>query len=497
MPYLKTFIFCLILVACVDAFAEQSSGNLEISQTASNSDLPKACIVPVEGMFKNLLLTTVKRRTEKAIEDGCELIVYRIKSDGGELGAAFELSNYVFALDENIKTIAYVEDKAYSAAALFSLACDELYMKSLSSIGDCEPIIPTQGGYTTAGEKIQSPLRERFRTFSRVNGYPELLAQSMVSSELKILKATHVPTQKVEFFRSEDWEILSDDEKKKYKGLKIVCHKGDLLTLGAEEAVELNFAKGIFPTAQDLLKELGYREDIQVRDINQTEAVINRFETWTPILLIVAMFFLYLEVKTPGVGAFGAISAVAFGAFFVGKFYTGQANYMEVLLFILGFVFLAMELFVFPGFGIAGLVGVILLFSSLLLAMQDFAIPDGDYQVGIAIHNLTMLCTSFLIATVLFLLSLWVMSKSNMKVIPGLVLEEAQKIEVPHMDREYPSLIGKRGVCITKMMPGGKIRIDQQEYQAAVEKGWLGIDSEVEVIHQEGNQLLVCSVENV
>lgn len=499
-------IFILLLFTCFNSLlhsSEQqkpSSNTQSTVETSANTlsgntltkDKIKAAIIPVEGMVKELLYKTITRRTEQALKDGCKVIVYRIKSDGGELGAAFKMSNYVFGLDKNIKTIAFVEEKAYSAAALFSLACDELYMKPLSSIGDCEPILMTQGGYTTAGEKIQSPLRERFRSYARENGYPILLAQSMVSSELKILSVKEKSSGNTKLMRSEDWEILGEErQKEEYDDVKIVSHKGDLLTLGHSEAIEHGFSSGTFETPEKLLEHLGYTHKSNVIDLNQTERVINTMEGIAPILIIAAIFFLYLELKTPGIGIFGAISAVAFAAFFVGKYYEGQANYLEVTLFILSIALILMEVFVFPGFGVAGIAGVILLFLSLLLAMQDFTIPSNQREVDLVIGNMSDIIIYIFIASILFIGFFFILPKSRFKFIPGLVHDDHQETHPLIKEENRKNLVGKIGLTTTELMPGGQIDIDGQIHSAAVQSGWADKGKQVVVIVQEGNQLLV------
>jgi membrane-bound serine protease (ClpP class) len=496
LPFLS---FCIALFVSELQALELSSnvslqsGNVVVAagNTIEEERLPQAVIIPVEGMVKKLLFTTMKRRTEKAIADGCTLIVYRVKSDGGELGAAFEMSNYVFSLDKKVRTIAYVEDKAYSAAALFSLSCDDVYMKPLSAIGDCEPIMMTDGGYTTAGEKVQTVLKERFRTYSRENGYPVVLAQSMVSSELKILSVTEKSSGNISLIRSEDWDILGKEGQKEYKDIKIVCHEGDLLTLSSSEALALGFSRGTFDTPEKMLKALHYIEHADISDVNKAEKVIDVMEGLGPLFIIIAVFFLYLELKTPGIGVFGALSAVAFAAFFVGKYYEGQAGYMEATLFILAIVLIAMEIFVFPGFGVAGIAGVILMFISLVLAMQDFTIPRSDVEYNIVLGNMSELVLSIMAASGIFILMLFVLPRSKFTVLPGLISNDTQDNHQLNVKKETLHLDGKFGIAATEFMPGGKVEIDGELYQANSITGWIEKGSKVIVVKQEGNLLLI------
>ncbi|MBF0198647.1 MAG: hypothetical protein HQL32_13095 [Planctomycetes bacterium] len=480
-----------------------SSGNKLSAQADDQSaELPPAIIITIEGEFKPLLLTTLERRVDEALGEGVELIVFRIKSPGGRLDVTYDMCRYVFELD--IKTIAFVEDNAYSAAALFSLSCDDLYMKPRSSIGDCEPIMMSSDGYKTMGAKVQSPLMERFRRFADENGYPVVLSEAMVRSELEILRLTEKASGNLVFMRTEDYNLYSDEEKEQYSDKKIACYKGELLTISEKEALELGFSSGTFKDPQALLEHLGYRERIALSDLNETESFINNWEGFAPMLLMIAIFCLYLEFKTPGIGIFGALSAVAFAAFFIGKFYQGQANYLEVMLFILGVALIFLELFVFPGFGLPGIAGTILVLISLVLAMQDFSLPSTDANMDEFIHNLATVCMSFLVPTFLFVAILFVGPKSTASgPLFGLFHNSSQNLHGVSEDETQAQvsaekkLVGVKGVTKTSLVPGGKAEIEGRLMQVATREGWIDEGVDIVVVEQEGNQLMVSAFDKI
>lgn len=481
---------CLVLGCCGmlpgTLFAQTgveavSSGNVAV--------LPEARIIPVEGMVKGFLFTTLKRRTEEAIADGVKLIVYSIKSDGGEIGAALDMSNYVFNLDPGIRTIAYVEDKAYSAAALFALSCDDLMMKPRSTIGDCQPIMMTSEGPQVIGEKIQTVLRERFRTYAEVNGYPTLLAQAMVTQEYEVWSLTDLEKNELVTLQRRDFEFLSEDQQKRYRKEKILSHAGELLTLNDKEAIDLGFSAATHDTPQDLLESLGYQEKIRVDAPSSSEGVIDFFDTYTPLFLMVALFCAYLEFKTPGLGIFGSLAAVSIAAYFIGKFYTGQANYLEILLFALGIGLLALEIFVFPGFGICGITGVVVMLVSLVLSMQSFPVTGPEADMDATLHNLYIVCGSFLAATLAFILLLALFPRLHF--VPGLIESDRQPPSPSMGSTDAVSLVGKHGTAICDLRPVGKVRIDGEVHQVVAAHGWVESGCQVRVIEQEGNHILV------
>ena len=132
------------------------------------------------------------RAIDDALQENPDYIVFEINTFGGRLDAAFDLVDTIMAV-KGPTTIALVKKKAISAGSLIALACQKLYMLEATTIGDCAPIV--QGGDGTpqiVGEKIQSPLRAKFRNLAQRNGYPELLSSAFVTPELEILELTKV-----------------------------------------------------------------------------------------------------------------------------------------------------------------------------------------------------------------------------------------------------------------------------------------------------------------
>ena len=482
----------LLLVLCALAPLQAAPASPAAASTVGPA-LPPARLIPLEGDVKEFLFDTVKRRTEEALRQGARCIVYRIKSDGGEVGAALDLSNYIFKLPADVRAIAYVDVKAYSAAALIALACDDLYMTPGSSIGDCEPITLGGEGPITIGEKIQSPLRERFRAFARENHYPELLAQAMVTKDLEVIEVLKRDDNSKILMLRGDYDDLDKKDRANYKKLRTVNHAGRLLTLGDDEALELGFSRGTFASSEELLRELGYQpQEVAISAVTRTDTVMDFFDDYAPIFLAAAVFFAYLEFKSPGVGLFAVLSLLSLVAFFVDKLYTGQANYLEVLIFLLGVALLAIEVFLIPGFGVTGILGLVLIFSSLVLAMQDFNLPQGQIQLDITLNNIKVLCGSILGATLLFCALLAVLSKTRLSFLPGLVHQvSAPPASGSELAPEERSWVGRRGVTLCALRPAGKADFSGTVLQVVAKDGWIDSSADVEVCEQEGARIAV------
>ena len=99
------------------------------------------------------------------------------------------------------------------------------------------------------------------------------------------------------------------------------------------------------------------------------------------ILLMVGFAGIYIELRTPGVGAGAFVGAVALLLFFWSKYLNGTAGWLEVLLFVAGFCFVLLEVFVLPGFGIFGLGGGAMMLASLILASLTFVRPHSEVEL--------------------------------------------------------------------------------------------------------------------
>ena len=188
----KLFLFLAFLTAfsLADTTAVVDPVKKDSVKTEISAPKKQAVWIKLEGDVDPAMYEFCARAIGEAIEKKPDYIVFEINTFGGRLDAAFDLVDTIMAV-KGPETIALVKKKAISAGSLIALACKKLYMLEATTIGDCAPIV--QGGDGTpqiVGEKIQSPLRAKFRNLAQRNGYPELLASSFVTPELEVLELT-------------------------------------------------------------------------------------------------------------------------------------------------------------------------------------------------------------------------------------------------------------------------------------------------------------------
>jgi membrane-bound serine protease (ClpP class) len=179
--------------------------------------------------------------------------------------------------------------------------------------------------------------------------------------------------------------------------------------------------------------------------------------------------------------------------YFAPLYLEGLAKNWEILIFITGLILLGVEIFVIPGFGIAGFSGIALIIIGLTLSMIDntnfqISSPKGLQEV---MKALFIVVTSIAIA---FGLSIY-MSK---KIFAGntfgeLALKTVQNTNEGYIgiDAELQNLVGKSGYAHTILRPSGKIRVQEEIYDATSLIGYIEKGERVKIVKFQAGQLYV------
>jgi membrane-bound serine protease (ClpP class) len=230
---------------------------------------------------------------------------------------------------------------------------------------------------------------------------------------------------------------------------------------------------------------------------------ILNFPIVTGLLFVVGLIALYIEFSAPGIGMGGLIAGLCFALFFWSRFLGGTAGWLEVILFAAGLAFLAVELFVIPGFGVAGISGLLLIFLSVLMAGQHFLIPHTSRELNTSLKSIVVLSSS----GVIFVLAAIVISH-YFKVIPvmkWLVLEPPTTDSVvskgekgapgePRVavsDHRFPVQVGDWGIAESPLRPAGKARFDDHYVDVVTDGSFVDAGSQVRIIEIGGNRVVV------
>ena len=178
-------------------------------------------------------------------------------------------------------------------------------------------------------------------------------------------------------------ELAEQPDRADWRRGETVVAAGERLSLSSDRADELGIAWHVVEQFDDLTSLYGFTEPPRTAQPNWALELVEALGSpgFTAILLVICIMGVYLELNAPGMGIGGFVATVAMLLFFWSKFLNGTADWLEVMLFVMGVVFVLMELLVLPGFGIFGLGGGLMIVAALVLASQTFILPKTDLQL--------------------------------------------------------------------------------------------------------------------
>ncbi|MDA1049572.1 MAG: peptidase [Planctomycetota bacterium] len=466
----------------------------------------KAVLIRFEGEITPLLEQFIYRKLDVAKDQGADLLIIEIDSPGGYRVTSVNLAERFRDL-EWAHTVAFVPRQAYSGAAIAALGCDEIVMAPDAHLGDVGLIIEGEGGlFRHAPEKERSVLALQIRELAEAKGRPPALVEAMVNMDLVVYQVRNKNTG-VETFLS-DHEIESSDAPGDWAKLQPVheSREKNFLTVTGTRAVELKLAEGIAATRDEIKLRYGIEGELLVlkpTGVDTTVTILN-IPFVTGLLLLVGLIALYVEFSAPGLGVGGVIAAICFTLFFWSKFLGGTAVWLEVILFLLGVVFLLIEIFVTPGFGFAGITGMVLIVVSLVMAGQDFVIPTTPRELNASLQGLVVIVG----AGFAFVIGAIGVSHyfGTVPIVGWLKLElprshdddiddDGKPSSIAGSNR-FPVGIGDWGVAESPLRPAGKAIFGDAYLDVVADGSFVDKGTQVRVIQISGNRIVVREIED-
>ena len=345
-----------------------------------------------------------------------------------------------------------MDKNAISAGALISIACDSLYMSTGSSIG-AATAVDLQG--KKASEKIISYFRAQMRATAEAKGRRADIAEAMVDEELEI---------------------------------EGVSKKGMLVTLTYKEALDLGISDGTVENIEEVLASLG-REDAVVVEyrLNWAEQFVRALThpLVSSLLMSIGFIGLLIEIRTPGWGIGGTIALIALALFFGSHYIVRLAGMGELLLFAAGIILLTLEIFVIPGFGIAGVSGITVIIISLYLSLVGSLPNPQEFLKAFYTFGWSILIT---IVAGYFLIRILPRTPLFTKI----TLETVESTQEGFKSAEiFSDLVGKEGVTLNDLHPVGKAEINGQRVNVVTEGEYIEKDTTVIVAEVDGSRIVV------
>jgi len=401
------------------------------------------------------------RKTNRAIDEAesinANYIILRLNTYGGLVDMADSIRSKL--LKTQIPTIVFIDNNAASAGALISLACDSIYMQRGAQIGAATVVNQTG---EQMPDKYQSYMRATMRSTAEAKGRDPMIAEAMVDDRIAI---------------------------------KGVIDTGKTLTFTTQEAIANGYCEGEFTSVKDIIAHLNASDYKMVKyKASPMESVINFLlhPMVSGLLLMMIMGGIYFELQTPGLGF--PIAAALIGAvlYFAPNYLEGLAQNWEIILFIVGIILLALELFVIPGFGVAGISGLLLMISSLVLSLLrnnyfDFSLTGTSEALQALI---TVAIPFMLVLTGLVFLGQRLFDTPALKKI---TLESTQQSSDGYSveEKTLAQYIGKNGFAATVLRPSGKVKINEEMFDAITEGEWINSGDGIVVKNYRGSYLIV------
>ncbi len=504
-------ILMMLGLGFLSCFAfSQDSNFFEPNLIAPNISQTKAAVIVCEGMIDNGLYQSIRRRTEEALKQGVTYLIYQIETYGGRVDSADSIAKYfILEVADQAQTVAYVTTEAISAGALISVSCNDILMKENTTIGDCAPIVMGDKLEGTEREKAESFIRAAFQRAAEANKYPAALLKAMVTVQIEVYQVKHLQTGEFEYFETD--ELPTDANAYDLDNQKRVVDSNELLTLTASQAYEYGIARKVVDDIDEVLTFFEVRDNVEFADeptvyhTNWSEEMVRWLNSPAVmgILVMLALLGVYVEFNTPGLGLPGLVAVICFVIIIGSKYLIGLANWLEVALFVVGLILLLVEIFVLPGFGVAGISGIMLIFAGLfgmLVKNPPQRVPWPQSDVDWQIFNDG--AVGLLIGMIGFIVLAWVVSRYLPKVsfLSGLILSPSEAktgsefeahVSAPPDERVSQLSIGQIGQTITALRPAGRVKFENAIVDVVAQGDFLEKQTEVTIIAIHGNRVVV------
>ncbi len=504
---LKTaLVFFCIVIGSSDAFGQEEKPTAQAEK--------KAVLFRIDGQLTQTMITSMNRLWRTAKDVDAEFVIIEIDTPGGEAGLMEQLSELVFDIyqEDDLETVAFIDPNADSAGALIAISCRRLYMAPRAHIGSATPvIIPTIPIAPPKDLNIDEDMKRKikaralaiFRAAAKEAGRNAAIAEAMVDADIELVLA-RIDGEESVMQRDDFFDERSRLGPARVLEIDVICPKGELLNIDADEALEFRFIDGIVETRADLLTNYLGVEEKNVIVITRTwsEGLVDFLQSIHWLLLIGGLVFLYIEFKIPGFGVPGIVGISLLALLFASKYMAGLAEIPEIILIVAGLGLVAAEIFFIPGTFVAGAVGVIMVVVGGLLAFQPFVVPASPWDrellesnivnMGLsilAVLGIAIMITRFLPRTSLFKHLVLDTGKSS-DALHG----SATAIDDVHDDSTVKE--GDEGTAFSELHPSGKIVIGGSKLDAQSEGEYINKGDTVRVVRVMGNFIFVRKVED-
>ncbi|MDD4058089.1 MAG: nodulation protein NfeD [Bacteroidales bacterium] len=415
-------------------------------------------VIPIKGEISKATERILSKGLEQASKSNYDFVIIHLNTYGGAVASADSMRSSLLRFP--LPVAAFVDNQAVSAGALISIACDSIYMTEGSTIGAATVV--NQNGEPMP-DKYQSFMRAMMRSTAQANERDPLIAEAMVDPSIVV-------------------PGIADDSLK-------------VLSFTMEEAIENGYSEGNASNVDDVAMFLTKGENYSIHNmkISSIDKIISFLLSpfLQGIFLMVIIGGLYFELQSPGIGFPSAAAVLAALLYFAPLYLEGLAENWEILLFVAGILLIMAEIFVIPGFGVAGISGIIITITALVFAMVDNNLFyfEGTINFSVVLKPLSIVLLSGFSS---LLVSIWLAGK----ILPGssfshlsLKTKLDSRSGYVGVEDNLQIMVGKVVIAASSLRPAGKIEIEGRWYEATLEYGMANKGDKLIITKFEGGRL--------
>jgi membrane-bound ClpP family serine protease len=467
---------------------------------------PIAFRIQIRDEIDQAVRESIARSVREVVRQNGNIVFLQLECDGGDLTAARELADDLIAFQhpekgDGVRIVAFIPNSAANTAAVIAMGCTEIVMSSHKAAGPdaAEGVFGDFEGYLKKPGQNPDLIGRMLVDLAERQKLPHpLLYEGMVNKDLTILKVRSNTDRRKESLMTPEQLKANPD----WASAGTLKKPGEYLKLPASQAKAYGLVAHVLDgTDPAELYQRYALEPGKVKDA--TPAWLDRFRNFlrepsvTAILVLVGFIGLILELKVPGTTVPGIVAALCFiMVFWAWTGFSGQLAVLAGLLFLLGLVLILLEVFVLPGFGVAGIIGIVLMIASLALVTVD-KIPEsgGDWmRLGGQMAKLMFLMIGGLVGAFLIARYLPKVPVANRMVLAPTAEREATDPTVLPGAAQAANLLGAIGVASTVLRPAGTVQFGDEYVDVVSDGGFIPAGTRVQVVEVEGTRIVVKEV---
>lgn len=480
--------------------------------TAPGPIEPTILVVTLTGKLGTTELARCHRSIREAEANGCN-VIFRIDEAGSQGESLSDLQSLLDVIQTTtVGTTAVLRGRVTQGAAALALCTSSTYMLKGAHWGEITQPEKEFEAYLTQDpeahrqaqfDQLRSVLQSRLeRRKNKLRPDAMKMALAMADPRVQLVSAT-VREGGIERSR-----IITRDEMISLQTAGATILGETLMTrplmLSAAQAEEFALSSGTLSGYDQLYEILNIdRTRVGELTVNWAENMVAWLEMLAPFLLVMGFLMLLVEVKTPGTGLPGLLGVAFLGLAMFHSYLVGLAEVTEIIVFFLGLIAIAVEIFVLPGTVIFGVVGFLCLMLALVLSRQSFFLPSNSVEEDILLANLANLTFLFIMVMVLGAVMWRILPKvpvfNRLFLKPPGSGDEPTSNNVPSglgLTREkLEALVGRSGEAATVLRPAGVMEIDMDRIDVVTEGEFVPLGAELRVLYVQGNRVVVGAVE--